>query len=59
MIRGDIVDPLCLCSPDMTALVQSGLLYKDEYQAALGFILFCRKNYDTATTGQEETVIDL
>lgn len=43
MIRADTADPLCLCSPDMTVLVQSGLLYKDENQAALGLILLCRK----------------
>lgn len=40
MIRGDTADPLC---PGMTAIVQSGLLYKDEYQAACGFIVLCRK----------------
>lgn len=31
------------CSPEMTAIVQAGLLYKNEHQATSGFIVHCSK----------------
>lgn len=42
----------------LCAFALFGLLYMDEQQAARGFIVFCKKNYDTATTRQEKIVID-
>lgn len=31
------------CPPEMMAIVQSGLLYKNEHQATSGFIVYCSK----------------
>lgn len=59
MIRGDTEDPLCLCSPNMSALVQSGLLYKDEHQTACGLFSFVGKTTTLLPQGRKRLLLIL
>lgn len=59
MIRGDTADPLCLCSPDMSGLVQSGPLYKDEHQAACGLFSFVEKTMTLLPQGRKRLLLIL